>query len=240
MKKIKRIFVPKSVAIILAAAAMAWCASVETAAAQKRLFSCPHARFVELTVTGPNTISADPIDGKPMRMKQDPANPLRFFNGEYSVTLSQDQGQVLLEIPDWGSAKCIYGSQNVQPLLPQRGAAAASSCGPGFHPVPETDRCDPDPGTPANAQPRRTGSAEGRFPMGGQSLGGIMRSQPSMTSARLAGLAPGAPVTLLGRAGTMDDYDWFTIQHNGVTGYQWGGIMCSEQAIRGIFQQCEP
>jgi len=221
-------------------AALMLLALADIAAAQARLFSCPHARVVELTVTGPNSVSAAPIDGKPMTMKRDPANPLRFFNGDYAVTLSADQGALTLEIPDWGSAKCLFGTVNVTPLVAVPGKSAASSCGPGFHPVPETDRCDPNPGTSANAQPRRTGSAEGKFPMGGQSLGGIMRSQPSMSSARLAGLAAGTPITLLGRAGTMDDYDWFTIQHNGTTGYQWGGIMCSEQAIRGIFQQCEP
>jgi len=94
--------------------------------------------------------------------------------------------------------------------------------------------------SPAGAQQPQTFSAEGKFPMAGRSLGGIMRSAPSMSSARLAGLAEGTPIMLLGRAGTMDNYDWFTIQHNGTTGYQWGGIMCSEQAIRGIFQQCKP
>lgn len=218
---------------------IAWFASNEPAAAQSRLFSCPHARVVELTVTGPNTVSANPIDGKPMTMKRDPGNPLRFFNGDYAVTLTPDQGALTLEIPDWGSAKCLYGTQNVKPFIPQR-AAAATSCGPGFHPVPETDRCDPDPGTPPTAQPRRTGTAEGKFPMAGQSLGGIMRSAPSMSSAKVTSLSAGAAITLIERAGAMDGYDWFKVSYRGATGYQWGGIMCSQAPIRGIFQQCEP
>jgi hypothetical protein len=213
--------------------------SSEPAAAQSRLFSCPHARVVELTVTGANTVSANPIDGKPMTMKRDPGNPLRFFNGDYAVTLTPDQGALKLEIPDWGSAKCLYGTQNVKPFIPQR-AAAATSCGPGFHPVPETDRCDPDPGTPPTAQPRRTGTAEGKFPMGGQSLGGIMRSAPSMSSSRVMSLSEGTAITLIERAGAMDGYDWFRISARGKTGYQWGGIMCSDAPIRSIFQQCEP
>lgn len=183
---------------------------------------------------------AAPIDGKSMRMNRDPRNPLRYFNGEYSVTLSPDQGQLLLEIPDWGSANCIYGTVNVKPLIPQQGSGTVDPCGPGFHAVPETDRCDPNPGTNPNAQPRRTGTAEGKFPMGGQSLGGILRSAPSMSSARVAGLKEGSPITLIERAGAMDGYDWFKVQFRGTTGYQWGGIMCSDQAIRGIFQQCEP
>jgi hypothetical protein len=213
--------------------------SSEPAAAQSRLFSCPHARVVELTVTGANTVSANPIDGKPMTMKRDPGNPLRFFNGDYAVTLTPDQGALKLEIPDWGSAKCLYGTQNVKPFIPQR-AAAATSCGPGFHPVPETDRCDPDPGTPPTAQPRRTGTAEGKFPMGGQSLGGIMRSAPSMSSSRVMSLSEGTAITLIERAGAIDGYDWFRISARGKTGYQWGGIMCSDAPIRSIFQQCEP
>ena len=192
---------------ILAAAWMLF-AFADLAAAQSRLFSCPHARVLELTVTGPNSISADPIDnGKPMRMNQDPRNPLRFSNGEYSVTLSQNQGQVLLEIPDWGSATCTFGSVNVPPLIPQRGAAAPNPCGPGFHPVPETDRCDPNPRVNPNPQPQQANNVEGKFPMGGQSLGGIMRSAPSMSSARVMGLTEGSPITLLGRSGTMDGYD---------------------------------
>jgi hypothetical protein len=228
--------------MVVACTTIAWLASGDPAAAQSRLFSCPHARVVELTVNGPNSVSADPVDDKPMTMKRDPRNPLRFSNGEYSVTLTPDQGALTLEIPDWGSAKCLYGSVNVKPFLPKGGAsaAAATSCGPGFHPVPETDRCDPDPGTPLTAQPRRTSTAEGKFPMPGQSLGGIMRSSPSMSSAKVMSLKEGAEITLVERAGTMDGYDWFKVSYRGTSGYQWGGIMCSQAAIRGIFQQCEP
>jgi len=226
---------------MMALTAIASIASSELAAAQSRLFSCPHARYVELTVTGANTVSAKLIDGKPMTMKRDPGNPSRFFNGDYAVTLTPDQGALKLEIPDWGSANCLYGSRNVKPFIPgSTTAAAPTSCGPGFHPVPETDRCDPDPGTPPTAQPRRTGTAEGKFPMGGQSLGGIMRSAPSMSSAKVMSLSEGTTVTLIERASAMDGYDWFKISARGKTGYQWGGIMCSEAPIRSILQQCEP
>jgi len=209
------------------------------ASAQSRLFSCPHAQVLELTVTGPDSLKADPVNGKPMAMKREASNPLRFANGGNVVTLSRDQGTAKLEIPGKSAVECIFGTQNVTPLFPARGAATAL-CGPGFHPVPQTDRCDPDPGTSPNAQPRRTGTADGVFPMGGQSLGGIMRAAPSMSSAKLRSLAAGADIKLLARADTMDGYDWFKIEAAGVSGYQWGGILCSEQAIRGAFQQCEP
>lgn len=226
---------------LIASASMLWAASSDAAIAQSRLFSCPHGRVVELTVKGPDAISADRDDGRPVTLKRDPANPLRFANGKFVVTLTPDQGALTLEVPD-GSTKCLFGSQNVQPFLPKGGAAtaAATSCGPGFHPVPETDRCDPNPGSPPSAQPRRTGTAEGKFPMGGQSLGGIMRSAPSMSSSKVMSLSEGAGIMLIERAGAMDGYDWFKINFRGTTGYQWGGIMCSQSPIRGIFQQCEP
>ena len=67
-----------------------------------------------------------------------------------------------------------------------------------------------------------------------------MRAAPSMSSAKLRSLAAGADIKLLARADAMDGYDWFKIEAAGVSGYQWGGILCSEQAIRGAFQQCEP
>lgn len=226
---------------LLAFIAIAWLGSTDLASAQSRLFSCPHARIIELTVKGPDAVYADRDEGKPVMLKRDPANPLRFANGKFVVTLTPDQGALTLEVPE-GSTNCLYGSQNVQPFLPQGNAAAApaSSCGPGFHPVPETDRCDPDPGTPPGAQPRRTGTAEGRFPMRGQSLGGIMHSAPSMQSAKVMSLPEGTGISLIERAGTMDGYDWFKIAHRGTVGYQWGGIMCSEAPIRGIFSQCQP
>lgn len=184
-------------------------ATSEPAAAETRLFTCPHARILELTVIGPNAISAAPIDGKPMRMTRDPKNSLRYSYGEYSVTVSADHGQALLEIPDWGSANCIFGSRNVKPFLPPAGPQAA-------------------------------GTADGRFPMAGQSLGGIMRSAPSMSAAKVMSLSEGSPITLIERAGTTDGYDWFKISFRGTAGYQWGGIMCAKGPIRGILQQCTP
>ena len=39
---------------MIAFTAIAWIVSSELAAAQSRLFSCPHARVVELTVNGAN------------------------------------------------------------------------------------------------------------------------------------------------------------------------------------------
>ena len=87
--------------------------------------------------------------------------------------------------------------------------------------------------------PARRTANQGRLPMAGMSLGGIMRSGPSMSAARLTSLSEKSGITLLERAGTMDGYDWFKIEFHGRIGYQWGGIMCSDEAISGIFQKCE-
>lgn len=103
---------------LIASTAILWAASSEMAGAQSRLFSCPHARIIELTVAGPDTLSADRDVGKPVILKRDPANPSRYSNGGFAVTLTPDQGELALVAPDWGSTKCLFGSQNVKPFIP--------------------------------------------------------------------------------------------------------------------------
>jgi len=54
-------------------------------------------------------------------------------------------------------------------------------------------------------------------------------------------LAYGEPVVLLERTGVMlDGYEWFKIEYGeGATGYQWGGIMCSNALhIIGLYDPC--
>lgn len=91
---------------LLALTAIAWLASTDLASAQSRLFSCPHARIIELTVKGPDAVYADRDEGKPVMLKRDPANPLRFANGKFVVTLTPDQGALTLEVPE-GSTNCL-------------------------------------------------------------------------------------------------------------------------------------
>ena len=110
-------FCARSLALI-APTMLLWAASGEMASAQSRLFSCPHARSIELTVKGTDTISDDRDVGKSVILKRDPANPSRYFNGGFAVTLTPDQGELALVAPDWGSTKCLYGSQNVKPFIP--------------------------------------------------------------------------------------------------------------------------
>lgn len=208
-------------------------ASAATAHAQTRTYSCPKGNAITLTVIAPNAIKAGPIEGGTMRLKQSAGDPLRFSEGDYAVQISPDQSQITVEIPDWGSARCSFRPQ----AAAQDGRAGlgnADPCGPGFHQAPQTDRCDPNDTHPG----RSAIASEGKLPMAGMSLGGIMRGAPSMSSPKLASLTEKSGITLLERAGTMDGYDWFKIEFHGRIGYQWGGIMCSDQAISGVLQKC--
>ena len=64
MRRFKLLAVLLRVATLFATAGIVCIASIDNAAAQSRLFSCPHGRVLEVTVTGPNSISAGPIEGK--------------------------------------------------------------------------------------------------------------------------------------------------------------------------------
>lgn len=76
----------------------------------------------------------------------------------------------------------------------------------------------------------------------GRSLGGKVRDGASMSGRQIASLYEGDPITILNDSGVeMNGYDWFEIKFkNGKTGYQWGGIMCSDNLkIDGIYEQCK-
>ena len=209
------------------------------AQAQTRSFVCPRNHAITITVLDKRSIKTGPIDGATMTLRQTGANPFHFADGDYEVTISPDQSQATVDIPDYGRTVCRF--QAGASTAGMKGLGHEDPCGPGFHQVPETDACVSNAGTPPNAQPQpRTGTAEGRFPMPGRSLGGKVRAGPSLDDPKIASLGEGDDITLLARAGTMDGYDWFKIGFHGRTGYQWGGIMCAQNPIRGILQQCAP
>ncbi len=207
--------------------------SAGVADAQTRTYSCDKGNAITLTVIGPDAITAGPIEGGTTRLKKSPGDPLRFSDGDYAVQISPDQARITVEIPDWGSAQCRFKPQEAgQGGRP--GLGNTDPCGPGFHQSPQTGRCDRNENPPA---PRPV-AGPARLPMAGMSLGGIMRAAPSMSAPKLASLAEKSGITLLERAGAMDGYDWFKIEFHGRIGYQWGGIMCSDQAISGVLQKC--
>ncbi|MGL1921211.1 MAG: SH3 domain-containing protein [Hyphomicrobiales bacterium] len=76
----------------------------------------------------------------------------------------------------------------------------------------------------------------------GRSLGGKVRIGASMQAKQIASLYEGDPIIIMNDSGVeMNGYDWFEIKFkNGKTGYQWGGIMCSDnEKINGLYQQCQ-
>ncbi len=79
-------------------------------------------------------------------------------------------------------------------------------------------------------------STQGNF-----SLGGNVRSGPGTDFPASESLSYGEPVALVSRTGVMlDGYEWFEIEYSeGLRGFQWGGIMCSNALhIIGLYEDC--
>ncbi len=77
--------------------------------------------------------------------------------------------------------------------------------------------------------------------LGNFSLGGKVRRGAGLQYEQTDSLPYGEPVILLERTGVMmDGFEWFRIEYSeGLTGYQWGGIMCSRALhIIGIYSPC--
>lgn len=83
---------------------------------------------------------------------------------------------------------------------------------------------------------------DGALTVAGQSYGGVVRSGPSRSSARIGSLREGEPVTILADTGVVwNNYRWFRIRFRGNrTGFQWGGILCARRTlVPGIYKVCE-
>ncbi len=90
-----------------------------------------------------------------------------------------------------------------------------------------------------DAPPGQDGKPPLAAPMNGRSFGGKVRAKPSMDSAQVASLKENDPITILRRSGQfMGEWEWFEIEWRGKRGYQWGGIICSNQLVAGIFEVC--
>jgi len=73
------------------------------------------------------------------------------------------------------------------------------------------------------------------------SLGGRLRSGPGLDFITRTVLPAKTPVTLLENTElSLDGYDWFRVETQaGLTGYQWGGVICSiEGVLTGLLRQC--
>ncbi len=91
----------------------------------------------------------------------------------------------------------------------------------------------------AMATPGRA-SPDVDFPQLGQSYGGKVRSGPGMQYRQVGSLREGDRITIVtGTGAMMNGYEWFEIRfQNGRVGYQWGGIMCSQNRYPGILSVC--
>lgn len=78
------------------------------------------------------------------------------------------------------------------------------------------------------------------FPQAGESYGGKVRNGPGMQYQQVGSLREGDAIDILNGTGVfMNGYEWFRIRfRGGAIGYQWGGIMCSQNPNPGIFQTC--
>ncbi|MEP2703925.1 MAG: MliC family protein [Roseibium sp.] len=89
--------------------------------------------------------------------------------------------------------------------------------------------------------PAAQASPDVDFPQPGYSYGGKVRSGPGMNYKQVGSLREGDEILLLSGTGAMmDGYEWFEIRYrNGRSGYQWGGIMCSQNPYPTIFRVCD-
>jgi hypothetical protein len=254
-------------AAIAAAVVFVWAAIGSDANAQTRTYQCGKVTPVTLNVTGPNSVSAGPIEGQTMQFKNSPQAPLTYREGDYGVIISPDQLRIEVEIADFGIVKCSYqGEAANRPGQP--GVGPTDPCGPGFQLAPGTKKCvrrpnvaqgtpqkRPDDPCPANsiqapetdrcdpapgAPGPRAPKGGGALPAAGQSLGGILRAGPTQSSPKVMSTAEGDELTILQRGPMWDGYNWFRVEVKGRQGFQWGGIMCSSAPLAGIFQQCQP
>ena len=79
-----------------------------------------------------------------------------------------------------------------------------------------------------------------KLPINGRSLGGIVRSRPDINSSRVTSLREGTRVVILANTGVeMNGYFWYRIRYQGRReAFQWGGIMCSNRQLGGIYETC--
>lgn len=75
----------------------------------------------------------------------------------------------------------------------------------------------------------------------GKSLGGNVRDGASVTAKRIGRLNSQAEITIASNTGIqLNGYDWFEIKFKGGIGYQWGGIICSNDVkLDGVLRQCK-
>lgn len=202
------------------------------AQAQTRTFICPSNQAVTITVTGPNSIAAVPIEGGTMSF-QASGNGLKFMNGEYEVMIAPDQTSATFSIPDFGDVTCTF-----QPGVSADGRSGIGNIGGPGENQPRRQQQAQQPRRPAALLNQRPAVAN-RLPMSGRSLGGVVRAGPSQSDARVRSMSENEELEIMSRGPMWNGYNWFRVISGGQDGWQWGGIMCSTAPLDGIFEQCK-
>lgn len=208
------------------------------ALSQSREFFCGEESVVKLKVIDKKTISAGPIDGRTIALRQVPEKPMTYSNGKTSIEIGRDQKRITISFVDSESIGCVYpipagvaGSSDAM-----ASAEAGSPVGNGTRKPVAT----PKPtGTDAVAAADLSDNGAKGFPA--MSIGGAVRSGPGMDFKQIASLKNGERLSIIAYSTVqMDGYEWFKIRFGGKKiGYQWGGIVCPiGKQIPGAFQSC--
>jgi hypothetical protein len=234
--------------ILIAALATAGALTAGAAQAQQRTFFCGEDSELTLKVVNAKTITAGLIEGQTLTMKQSPDDKMTYFWGDYSVTISKDQRNVSLMIPDFGEIQCIYQGGGGQQADSQGGGGQVKKTT-----APKVQKTTKPEVVVQGGQPKVAAKepkalskkpAPKKATVAGakaKSWGGVVRSGPGMDYPKVASLAEGQPITLLEYADVpvFNGYSWFKIKFGTKTGYQWGGILCGVgKQIPGAFETC--
>ncbi len=202
-------------------------------------------KTIQTFLTHPWMVATGPGDCLHIVMPQKDAAGTRVIMGEKGVEVAEEGGEqdhgdppmIMCEKAgmDYDGAACVPRKGKGQNQGRNKQAAGeeggkATGCPPGTVPVPETDDC--------KAAPKgKEGSGKA---VEGRSLGGVMRAKPRQDSSRVTSLSEGQRITILRNTGVMmNDYPWFEIRAGGTTGYKWGGILCADVPMPGVYEVCK-
>lgn len=212
-------------------------ALAEDAWSQSREFFCGEQNVFKLKVIDSKTISAGPIGGRTIALKQAPGKPMTYANGGTSVEIALDQKRIAVRVAGDDPLDCVY------PLpsgAAQRSAGASGDPSTAAKPTVKKPVAGTAPKAVATTAPKADATTAPKS-FAAQSGGGAVRSGPGMEFKQIGSLRPGEKITVVEDAGVeMNGYRWFKIRFGAnKTGFQWGGILCpTGKPVAGAFQGC--
>ena len=214
------------------------------AAQDSRSFFCGEGSYVTITPTGPDTLTAGPIDGQMREFYRNPSARGEFYSGEYGLRAIPSENRIIVEIPDFGDISCIMQNPGNAPQYqpPKQPQYQPPRQQPQYQPPRQQPQYQPPRQQPQYQPPRVPQYQPPQAAAGAaRSWGGVFRAGPGVGYPRLGSIAEGTYVTILNRAEAppFNGYPWFRISYNGRVGYHWGGILCPiDQPIPGTTGVC--